>query len=162
MFDLHEAEFWVLVAFVIFVVLAGRTIWKLATSTLDARAQRIREEIAAAEKLREDAQAALAQYQRRQKDALKEAQDIIAAARDEAARIRAHAVTETEQALKRREQQALEKIAQAEGQALQQVRDLAVEVAIAATGKLLEQRLDAARGEALIDQAIADLPGKIH
>ena len=51
---------------------------------LDDRADKIRQELEEAQRLREDAQATLASYQRRQRDALKEAEDIIAHAREEA------------------------------------------------------------------------------
>lgn len=159
---LQNPTFWVLVAFVLFVA----AVWRIASNTigkaLDDRAERIRQEIEQAQKLREDAQAALAQYQRKQRDALKEAENIIAAAREEADRIRRHAAADLEAALKRREAQAVEKIAQAEAQAVQQVRDLAVDVAVAATERLLVQNMDASRDEILVGKAIAELPGKLH
>jgi F-type H+-transporting ATPase subunit b len=159
---LQNPTFWVLIAFVLFFVVMGRKVWGILSQTLDDRAGRIRQEIEAAQKLKDDAQAAFQQYQRRQRDALKEAEAIIAAAREEADRIRAHAQAATEAALKQREQQAVEKIAQAEAAALQQVRDLAVDIAVTATEKLLADNLDDARGTALIDKAIAELPNKVH
>ena len=63
--------------------------------------------------------------------------------------------------MKRREQAAVEKIAQSEAKAMADVRSRAVDIAIAATGKLLEEKLDAARADAIIDQSIADLR-KLH
>lgn len=163
MFNPQDAEFWVLVAFVIFFALV---IWKgglgaLARS-LDARAEKIRLEIETAQKLRQDAEAALTAYQKKQRDALKEADAIIASAREEADRIRQHAEADLEATLKRREAQALEKIAQAEATALQQVRSLAVDVALAATESLLAKSIDKTRSDAMIESAIAELPGKLH
>ncbi|ACJ00871.1 ATP synthase subunit b 3 [Rhodospirillum centenum] len=159
---LQNPTFWVLVAFVLFVA----AVWRIAANTigkaLDDRAERIREEIEQAQKLREDAQAALAQYQRKQRDALKEAENIIAAAREEADRIRRRAATDLEASLRRREAQAMEKIAQAEAQAVQQVRDLAVDIAVAATERILVQNMDATRDEVLVGNAIAELPAKLH
>ncbi|HYC02001.1 MAG TPA: F0F1 ATP synthase subunit B [Azospirillaceae bacterium] len=160
---LENTTFWVLVAFVVFV--GG--VWlkggfAALGRMLDARADKIRQEIEAAQKLREDAQAALAQYQRKQRDALKEAEAILASAREEADRIRRQAAVDLEQSLKRREQQAMDKIAQAEAQALQQVRDLAVDVAVAAAERLLVQTVDQTRSDQLVNQAIAELPGKLH
>lgn len=158
----QNPTFWVLVAFVLFVA----AVWRIAANTigkaLDDRAERIREEIEQAQKLREDAQAALAQYQRKQRDALKEAENIIAAAREEADRIRRRAATDLEASLRRREAQAMDKIAQAEAQAVQQVRDLAADIAVAATERILVQNMDATRDEALVGTAIAELPSKLH
>ena len=67
-----------------------------------------------------------------------------------------------EEALKRREQLAIEKIAQAEADALREVRGLSVEVAVAATRSLIAERMDASRSGALVDEAISDLSQKLH
>lgn len=163
MFDLQNPTFWVGVAFVVFLALV---IWKggfgALGKSLDARAEKIRLEIETAQKLRQDAEAALTAYQKKQRDAMKEADAIIAAAREEADRIRQHAEADLEATLKRREAQALEKIAQAEAAALQQVRSLAVDVALAATESLLTQTIDQSRSDAMVASAIEELPGKLH
>ncbi|HEV7371048.1 F0F1 ATP synthase subunit B [Arenibaculum sp.] len=158
----QSAEFWVAVAFVIFVVLAFRPARKAIVAMLDDRAERIRTELDEAQRLREEAQTLLAGYQRRQRDALKEAEDIISHARDEAERLRARAVEELDASLKRREAQALDKIAQAEAGAVQEVRNLTVDIAVAATGQLLARKIDAKASGRLVDQAIADLPKNLH
>ncbi|MEA1651434.1 F0F1 ATP synthase subunit B [Nitrospirillum sp. BR 11164] len=163
MFDLQNPTFWVGVAFVVFLALV---IWKggfgALGKSLDARAEKIRLEIETAQKLRQDAEAALTAYQKKQRDAMKEADAIIAAAREEADRIRQHAEADLDATLKRREAQALEKIAQAEAAALQQVRSLAVDVALAATESLLTQTIDQSRSDAMVASAIEELPGKLH
>ena len=159
---LHDSNFWFGVSFVIFALLVAKMAGKSIVGMLDERGRRIAAELEAAQKLREDAQAALAQFQRKQRDALKEAETIIASAREEAERIRTEAAVDLEQTLKRRQQQAMDKIAQAETQALQQVRDLAVDIAVAATEKLLVDNLDSNRNTALVNQAISELPGKLH
>jgi F-type H+-transporting ATPase subunit b len=157
-----DSNFFFGVAFVIFVLLVAKLAGKSILGSLDERGKRIAAELEAAQKLREDAQAALAQFQRKQRDALKEAEAIIASAHEEAQRIRSHAAADLEVALKRREQQAIDKIAQAENQAVQQVRELAVDIAVAATEKLLIENLDANRDGVLVSQAIAELPSKLH
>lgn len=159
---LHDSTFWYAVAFVVFILGVAKLAGKSILGGLDERGRRIADELEQAQKLREDAQATLAQFQRKQRDALKEAEAIVAQARDEATRIRAQAVKDLESALKRREQQAVEKIAQAEAVALKQVRDLAVDIAVLATEKLLVDNVDAARNSVLVDIAIKDLPTKLH
>jgi F-type H+-transporting ATPase subunit b len=158
----QAAEFWVAVATVIFAVFAFRPGAKAVTAMLDDRADKIRQELEEAQRLREDAQATLASYQRRQRDALKEAEDIIAHAREEAERLRLHAAAELDTSMKRREAQAMDRIAQAEALALQEVKSLTVDLAVAAGGRLLAQNLDAQQSAKLIDAAIADLPRNLH
>jgi F-type H+-transporting ATPase subunit b len=159
---LEDPTFWVAIAFVVFVVLAARPATRAIFAALDARAERIRSEIQEAQALREEAQKALAEYKRKQRDALKEAEQIIEHAKIEATRLREHAEQDLETALQRREQAALEKIAQAESQALQDVRNQAVDVALTATVKLISDNLDKGRSDAMVDRAIRDLSGKLH
>jgi len=159
---LQAAEFWVTVATLIFAFFAFRPASKAVTSMLDDRSEKIRQELEEAQRLREDAQATLASYQRRQRDALKEAEDIIAHAREEAERLRLHAAAELDTSMKRREAQAMDRIAQAEALALQEVKSLTVDLAVAAGGRLLAQNLDAQQSAKLIDAAIADLPRNLH
>ncbi len=159
---LHDSHFWYAVAFVVFIALVLKLAGKGILSGLDDRGRRIAAELEQAQKLREDAQAALAQFQRKQRDALKEAEAIVAQAREEADRIRVQAAKDLEHALKRREQQAIDKVAQAEAAALQQVRDLAVDIAVQATEKLLVENIDDARNNVLVAGAIRDLSAKLH
>lgn len=159
---LHDSHFWYAVAFVVFIALVLKLAGKGILSGLDDRGRRIAAELEQAQKLREDAQAALAQFQRKQRDALKEAEAIVAQAREEADRIRVQAARDLEHALKRREQQAIDKVAQAEAAALQQVRDLAVDIAVQATEKLLVENIDDARNNVLVAGAIRDLSAKLH
>ena len=159
---LKQAEFWVLIAF---VIAFGFLAWKvspLLTGQLDARAAKIRDEIEAAERLRDDAQKALAEYQRKQRDAMQEAEAIIAHAREEAARAAERAEREIEAALERRRRMASEKIALEEAKALAEVRNQAVEIAIAAVRRALADSLDPARRAALLDDAISGLPRALH
>jgi F-type H+-transporting ATPase subunit b len=159
---LHSAEFWVAVAFVIFVLFM---LWKAAKplmAALDGRADRIRTEIEEAQRLREEAQKLLAEYQRKERDAAKEAEAMLAHAREEAQRLREKAAEDLKASVKRREQQALDRIAQAEAQAEAQVRAQAVDLAVAATRRILAEKLDEAQAARLVDEALKDLPGKLN
>ena len=155
-------EFWVAIGFVILVAGIYRPVARSIGGMLDARAEQIKATLDEATRLREEAQHLLAEYQRKQRDALTETERMFARAREEASRHAAEAQANLEVALKRREELAREKIAQAEAEALREVRDTAVEVAIAATRKLIADRLDDKRANALIDDTIADLPQKLN
>ncbi len=129
---------------------------------LDDRAGKIRENLDEAARLHAEAKKTLAEYQRRQREALGEAKEIVIRAKAEAERLAAEATVELEASLKRREQQAHDRIAQAEAAALAEVRGVAVDVAIAAARQLIQQSLDQQRGAQLIDDAIRDLPARLH
>lgn len=156
------AEFWVLVAFVIFVIGVARPVWKVITTALDGRAEAIRAELDEAQRLREEAQHTLAEYQRKQRNALKEAEDIVTEARAEADRIAKATQERTDDLLKRREQQAIDMIAAAEARALSEVRALAAEVAIDATRRMLISSVEGDKGDALIENAIREVPQKLN
>ncbi len=155
-------EFWVALAFVLVVLLTFKKVASAVTSGLDARAAKIRTQIEEARKLREDAQALLADYQRKQRDAMAEAEKIISSAKAEAARLKVQAEKDLEHALARRKEQALERIAQSEAQALVQVRNTAVDVALAAAQSVITKTLDGSKRDALTEKAISDLAGKLH
>ncbi|MDZ4736556.1 MAG: F0F1 ATP synthase subunit B [Rhodospirillaceae bacterium] len=150
-------EFWVAVAFVLFFVLAGRQIWRFVAKALDARTERIHREIEEAQRLRQEAEALLAEYHKKQSDAQREAEAIVTHARGEAERLRRDAEESIRQTLERRERQALDKIAQAEAQAVADVRNEAVDVAVAAARRLLAGSMDETRSRAITDKAIAEV-----
>ncbi len=155
-------ETWIAVGFFVFVALVAKPAWKRITGGLDARTAQIETELEEARKLREEAQAALASYQRKQRDAAKEAEAILVHAEEEAKRITAAAETALAETLKRREQLTAERIALAQAKAVEEVKAEAVEIALAATRRLLDERLDDTRRAALVDQAIDELTGKLH
>lgn len=159
---LQSPEFWVAVAFVIFVGATFKKIRDALSGALDDRAARIKAQLDEAQQLREEAQAALAEYQRKQHGAAEEAKAIVEHAKVEAVRVREQAEADLEQGLKRREQLALEKISQAEAEALQEIRNQAVELAVVATARLLSDTIDKDQSDRLVDAAIKDLAGKLH
>lgn len=158
----YDPEFWVLVAFVLAIALVWRRANAAIGQSLDARAAKIKAELDEAQRLREDAQQALATYQRRQRDALKEADAIVAHAAAEAQRLGQQAARDLEAAIERRQRQAEDKIHQAEAKALAEVRSAAVDVAMAAARRIIGESLDAKRGAQLIDDAIQALPQRLH
>lgn len=157
-----SAEFWLAISFMLFVAAVAKPVAKMVVGALDARSDKIQGELDEAEHLREEAQTLLATYERKQRDATKEAEDILAHAEAEAKRLAETAAQDLAEALKRREQLALEKIAQAEAQAIDQVRDAAVDLALKTTRELIVRNLDDNRAQALIDGAIKDLPQKLQ
>lgn len=159
---LKTPEFWVFVSFVLFIGLTYKPIMAKIGGALDARAAKIKAELDEAHGLREEAQKLLAEYQRKQRDTAKETEAIIARAKEEGERLRKQAAADLEERIARRERMAMEKIEQAEAAALKDVRDQAVDLAMAATAKLLTEQVDAERAGHLLDQAIQELPEKLN
>ena len=160
---IYDPEFWVTVAFLLAVGIAVYfRVNAMIAGALDERAAKIRAELDEARRLREEAQQMLAQYQRKQRDALNEAEEIAARAREDAERLAAQGRRDLEAAIERRRQMAEEKIAQAEAKAVTEIRSAAVDVAMAATRQILTRQLTEQRRAELIDEAIQALPAKLH
>jgi F-type H+-transporting ATPase subunit b len=159
---LQSPEFWLGVAFVIFIAAIAKPIGKAVSGALDKRSEEIANNIDEAQKLHSEAKAALESYKAKLAAAGREAAEIIANAEGEAKRMRENAERELAATLKRREELALEKIAQAETRATKDVRDAAVEVALAATRKLIAEGMTQDRASALIDDAVKNLPKQLH
>jgi F-type H+-transporting ATPase subunit b len=152
------AEFWVLVAFVLFGLLLLRMrVHKSAVGSLDHRADKIRSELAQAKSLREEAQRLLAEYEARRAEAEKEAEALIAAARNEAEMLSAEAKAKAEDFVRRRTQMAEGKIAQAEAQAVADVRSAAAEAATEAARIVLAAQVKGKAADDLIERSIAQL-----
>jgi F-type H+-transporting ATPase subunit b len=159
---LQDAEFWVLLSVAIFVAAVWRPASRTILGALDQRAARIRGELDEARKLRQEAEQLLSDYQRREREAASEAQAIIANAKEEAERIAVQAASDLEQSLVRRQRLAEERIAQAESRALDEIRAVAVDTAIAAARDVIAAEIDEQRSGVLIDSAIAALPQRLR
>ena len=157
-----EAHFWVNIAFLLVVGLAWRPVSRAIAAALDARSAKIKARLDEAQRLREEAQELLAAYQRKQRDAMREAEEIIAHAKAEAERLAQQAARDLEAQLKRREQQAMDRIAQAEAQAVREVQNLAVDVAVAAAQSVIAGSLSSTQATALVDPSIRVLYSSLH
>lgn len=153
---------WVAVAFFVVIGFAARPVMRAMTTGLDARADKIKARIDESEKLREEAKEMLALYQRKQRDSMKEAEDIIAHAKVEAERMAAQAAEDLEASVKRREKQALDRIAQAEASALKEVRDRAIDIAVTATRKVVSESMTPDQATKMVNHSIGELGKKLH
>ena len=162
MTSVQPPEFWVASGFLLLIALIAKPAWKGVTSSLDSRSEKIKATLDEAASLREEVQHLLAEYQRKQRDVAREVDEILANALAEAEHSSREASEELSEALKRREDLAMDKISQAEAEAMQTVRNTAIDVAISATQRILKDQLNEAAAAKLIDNAIAELPDKLH
>lgn len=161
-FFAHSEYLWITLAILTLFYVAWKPVKGALLGGLDARAQRIAKDLDEAASLRSQAEKLLAEYQAKHKEAMAQAEAIVSQAREEAARLAKKAESDLAASLKRREDMALERIGQAEAAATAEVRTAAVDLAMAATAKLLEGRLDAGRQDALIDSAIRSMPARLN
>jgi F-type H+-transporting ATPase subunit b len=160
---LGDAEFWVAVAFVIFVAGMGYLgVHRMVAKSLDERAGRIKAELDEARKLKDEAAQLLAQYQRKRQEAEGEAQEIIAGAKAEAERLAIEAKAKIEEFVARRTKMAETKIAQAEAQAAADVRAAAADAAVAAAEKILTLQTTGNLANELISRGIEDVRKKLN
>ncbi|MCF3934628.1 F0F1 ATP synthase subunit B [Acuticoccus sp. M5D2P5] len=160
---LSSDTFWALVGLILFFVLiiavgAPRKILGL----LDTRSDRIRNELDEARKNREEAQALLAEYQRRRRDAEAEAETIVEEARKEARRLTEEANEKLRDMVERRTKAAENKIAQAEAQAITEVRGRAADLAIAAATKLLTEKISGDKANEMVDSSIETVRQRLN
>jgi F-type H+-transporting ATPase subunit b len=158
-----DATLWATIALFMFLgLIAYLGVPRMVGKSLDARADRIRADLEEARRLREEAQQLLAEYQRKRKEAEREAADIVAAARHEAEILEADARQKTEDYVTRRTALAEQKIAQAERDAVNEVRSRAVDIAVAAAGKLLAEKVDAKTDATLFKSSLDDVKAKLN
>lgn len=153
-----DATLYVILAVVLFfVMLAYLGIHKKIAGALDARAEKIKAELDEARRLREEAQALLASYQRKQKEAETQAEDIVKQARHDAEIMAANARKDLAERLERRAAMAETKIANAEKQALADVRARAADIALDAAQDLLKSGLSTAEKNKLVKSGISSM-----
>ena len=160
---MFEAEFWVAIAFLLFIgVLGYFGAHKRLVNSIDDRRERIKAELAEARRLKSEAEALLASYRRKQQEAEREAQTIVASAKAEAERLAGEAESKIEEFVLRRTKMAETKIAQTEAEALADVRSAASEVAVAAAEAILTRSVKGKVADDLLAKGIADLKAKLN
>jgi F-type H+-transporting ATPase subunit b len=156
-------EAWVAICFICFLGLLGYLgVHRKLTGALDQRQGRIKSELDEASRLRQEAQALLAEFERKGRAAEGEAEAIIASAKSEAERLAVEAKQRMEEFVGRRTKMAEAKIAQAEAQALADVRSAATDAAIAAAEKILSVAAKGKVAEELLARGIEDVKQKFN
>ncbi|MEA2984764.1 MAG: F-type H+-transporting ATPase subunit b [Alphaproteobacteria bacterium] len=160
---MFDAEFWVAVSFFIFVgILLYIGVHKKIAEALDHRRDRIKAELDEARRLREEAQALLAHYRQKQKEAEGEAAAILTGAKADAERMTLEAEAKMSEFVARRTKMAEAKIAQAEIQALADVRAAAADAAVTAAERILKDTAKGKLADELLASGIEDVKNKLN
>ncbi|MFO1242547.1 MAG: hypothetical protein U1E36_05020 [Rickettsiales bacterium] len=152
----------VALAFFIFVIALYKPIARFLTKSLDQRSARIANELAEAERLREEAQATLVAYQKRQREVNEEAEQILKAAKSTALKLQEEAKAQLKKSVEARIAQANEKIAQEEQKAVQEVHKRVVEIATQAAKTLITDDYQDEANDLLTQLALKDANRVLH
>lgn len=158
----HDTSLWVAISFVVFVFIAYKMGRNAVVGGLDNKINEIKEEIENAERLRVEAQELLAQYQRKQRDAEKEAADILAKAEDQAKLLKDNAQKELAEVMDRRETQLAERLRRIEENAIAEIQGHAADLAVAATTEMIAQTLDEKTNAGLNEDAIKNISKQLN
>ena len=152
---------WVLIAFILFFVLVGKKLWSELTTNLDQRKKIIENELNEAKKLREEAQAELNASLKKQKEINKQVSDIINDAKSTAKQIEADALKKSDIIIKRKEEQAKQKINNAQVEALNNIKNISAELSVKSAKVYIQNELDSKIQKALYSDSKQKLKEKL-
>lgn len=158
-----DATFWATVALFLFLgIIFYLKVPGMISKALDERAAKISNELEEARRLREESQQLLAEFQRKRKEAEKEASEIVEAAKREAAMLAEDAHKKTEEYVARRAALAEQKIGQAERDAINEVRASAVDLGVEAARRILAARVDARADADMFQASVSEVKAKLN
>jgi len=152
---------WVLIAFILFFVLVGKKLWSALTTNLDQRKKMIENELNEAKKLREEAQAELNASLKKQNEINKQVLDIINDAKSTAKQIEADALKKSDIIIKRKEEQAKQKINNAQVEALNNIKNISAELSVKSAKVYIQNELDSKIQKALYSDSKNKLKEKL-
>lgn len=159
---LEDPRFWVAVAFVCFVTLSYKKTSAMLLGALDGRSAKIKAELDEAQRLREEAEKLLADYKQKQAEYLKEAEALLANAVQDAKSLREFSEKELQATLTARMKSAVDRIAQEESNAIAEVREHVIDIALAAARVLIVEHVSNLPQDELVALALTDIERKIH
>jgi F-type H+-transporting ATPase subunit b len=148
---------WTIITFVVVLVILRFTAWKPLLGALTAREEKIRDSLQHAEEAQKQAQRLLEENKRQLALAEEQSQRIIKDGRDMGERLKAEIIEKANAGSRHMIEQAKEEIRREKDQALNQLRGEVADLAIIATGKLLDENLDTAKQRKLVDKVIQEI-----
>jgi F-type H+-transporting ATPase subunit b len=147
-----NVSFWTVVIFLALLALLAKFAFPPILGYAAAREKRIQDSLGEAKKQREEAAALLAQQRQELGVAKQEAQQVILEARQAAEKVRGELLNKARQEQEEILARAKQEIAVERERAVESVRREAVDLALAAAGKLIERKLDADDDRRLVSE----------
>ncbi len=159
----QDAHFWIFIALAVLIAVLWRAkVPGVAVKALDDVGAKIQAQLDEAHRLRDEAQALLAEIKGRREESERAATTMLQAAREDAERLRVEAAQKLEEDIQRREVVAARKIAIAEAQAAAEVKAAAADLAAQTAEAVLTARIAAAKSDPSIDAGLKDLAGRFR
>lgn len=152
-FQVVSVAMFILLAFAFF----GAKVHKSIAGGLDGKIATIKQQLDEAKALRAEAEALRKEYADKIAGAEKDAEAMLANAQHEADAILEKAEVDSKAMVERRKRMAEDKIAAAEREAVEDVRNRAVSAATGASRKLIAEKHDAEADRSLADQVISSI-----
>ena len=126
----ESPNFWVLVAFVLFFLIFGKKMFSFLREVLGEHKNKISRQLDEAQRLQEEAFQLLETYKKKHQDAMKQAEDILSFAQEEAATLKREKELEFEKFMKQREKTFHERIENEKEEAIASLRKQVLDEAI--------------------------------
>jgi F-type H+-transporting ATPase subunit b len=152
---------WTWIIFLILLVILAKTTWKPMLASLKNREQAIADSLSKAEQARADAERLIQENRRERQKAEEEVQKALKEGREYAERMRQDLVQKAKDEATKMLEHAKSEIERDKVAALQQLRNEAADLAIIATGKLLDANMNEQRHRDIVNKMIADLPATV-
>ena len=152
---------WVAIAFILFFVLVWKKGKKAILSILDERSSLIEKELNEAKSLKEEALEELRLALQKQKNVSDEAENLIKDAKETAKKIQEEANLKSLETIKRKEEQAKQKILSLEAEALKNIREITSNIVIESSKTYIKQKLDDKENINLISKSSNEIKSSI-
>ena len=152
-----DPQFWVAISFLLFIIAIFNPVRKILTSSLDTQINEIKNKIEEAENLKNETQVSLSEIKQRQNDVQSEIQTILKEAENKVKQIEQLAADKLKDQIAKRQVLAEAKIEQLTRDANNLIQTHITSSAIEATISILQQKLNTAEQQKLIDTSIQEL-----
>jgi F-type H+-transporting ATPase subunit b len=157
--DIHPGlTFWTIVTFLVVAFVLKKTAWKPIVGMLDERERTIRETIEAARRERVEAERLIAEQRQAAAAASRERAEQARRVQDEVEAARQAGLAKAKKDAEELLEQARRAIQEERAKAVAEIRTVAVDLALATAGRLLEANLDDARQRKLAEEFVQKLP----
>ena len=152
---------WVAIAFILFFVLVWKRGKKAILSLLDERSLLIEKELNAAKSLKEEALEELRLALQNQKNVSDEAENLIKNAKETAKKIQEEANLKSLEMIKRKEEQAKQKILSLEAEAIKNIKEITSRIVIESSKNYIKQKMDNKENINLISKSSNEIKSSI-
>lgn len=153
----ENPEFWVVVAFVLVVAVLAKPVARLLNEMLNRRIEAIADRITEAQKLNEDAQKMLAEYEKKYLNAEKEARNILRKSEKEIEFLKEDRLKKLEADMEMKQKEAEQRIKTAQEAAMKEITTLTSEMTIRVLKEVLAKNLDKKAQDRLIEASIEEI-----